>query len=378
MRTACLKGIVFFFFLISFFFLATPSHACTINASPNVFSPDYKGNVTITSPDCNFQTAVKYTVFARPQNITSGGLFANYAVDRKNPQNSQNIIANLNLFQGAIGKSNPGTWTLEVCSATILSDCANKDNIVSKTSITVNAVPTVTPTQTPANLPRIDPLAQSKCTFQIGETVTLIVTNIQPETNYSRWWESDGFFASHKPVGKSDLSGSNLIVTVPNNENTKAEKRQLCIDVEGSGRTGENCIPLTFTTNVPTDNTSCDPTSNTSLLTSGQGTVPPPCSKYDGEKCISVSTAIGEISTEPQGFVKSIYSIVLGLAGGIALVLIILAGYRYLTSAGNPEAVKAANEQLVSAIVGLMFIILSFVILQVIGVDILQIPGFTN
>ena len=47
-----------------------------------------------------------------------------------------------------------------------------------------------------------------------------------------------------------------------------------------------------------------------------------------------------------------------------------------MTSQGNPEAVKAATEQLTSAIIGLLFIILSFVILEIIGVDILKIPGF--
>lgn len=98
--------------------------------------------------------------------------------------------------------------------------------------------------------------------------------------------------------------------------------------------------------------------------------------KFKDRRCIAVDTAIGEISTEPQGFVRRIFELVLGLAGGIALILIIISGYRFMVSQGNPEALKAATEQLTSAIVGLLFIILSFVILQVIGVDILRIPGF--
>ena len=92
--------------------------------------------------------------------------------------------------------------------------------------------------------------------------------------------------------------------------------------------------------------------------------------------CINIDTAIGPISTEPQGFVRSIFSLVLGLAGGIALILIILSGYRFMASQGNPEALTNARQQLISAIVGLLFIIFSFVILQIIGVDILRIPGF--
>lgn len=89
-----------------------------------------------------------------------------------------------------------------------------------------------------------------------------------------------------------------------------------------------------------------------------------------------VNTAIGPIDTNPTGFVKSIFSLLLGISGGIALILIIISGYRLMASRGNPEQVQGAREMLTSAIVGLLFIILSFVILQIIGVNILHIPGF--
>lgn len=97
---------------------------------------------------------------------------------------------------------------------------------------------------------------------------------------------------------------------------------------------------------------------------------------FTNRKCVEVQTGIGPISTDPQEFVKSVFKIVLGMAGGIALILIMLSGYKFMASQGNPEAVKAAQEQLTSAVVGLLFIIFSFVILQVIGVDLLKIPGF--
>ena len=47
-----------------------------------------------------------------------------------------------------------------------------------------------------------------------------------------------------------------------------------------------------------------------------------------------------------------------------------------MISQGNPEQVKGAREQLTAAIIGLLFIIFSLVILQVIGFNILRIPGF--
>ena len=88
-------------------------------------------------------------------------------------------------------------------------------------------------------------------------------------------------------------------------------------------------------------------------------------------------TGLGiSINTSPGGFVRSVFGLILSIAGGIALLLIIYSGYQLITSQGTPEKLEAARQQLVSAIVGLLFIIFALVILQVIGVDILQIPGF--
>lgn len=105
---------------------------------------------------------------------------------------------------------------------------------------------------------------------------------------------------------------------------------------------------------------------------------PPPCVEWtpSKDKCLAVDTAIGKINTDPVSFVKSIFGIILSLSGGVALLLIIFSGYKLMFSQGNPEKAQEAKETLTAAIVGLLFIIFSLVILQVIGVDILRIPGF--
>ncbi len=102
----------------------------------------------------------------------------------------------------------------------------------------------------------------------------------------------------------------------------------------------------------------------------------PPCEKYgDKGKCDSVSTALGSISTEPGAFIQRIFAFLLGISGGIALLLIIKAGYQIMTSQGKPEGLQQGRDQLIAAIVGLLFLIFSFVLLQTIGVDILHLPG---
>jgi hypothetical protein len=107
----------------------------------------------------------------------------------------------------------------------------------------------------------------------------------------------------------------------------------------------------------------------------------PPCAsvftKEDG--CLAVKTGLGiDISTNPADFIQDVYGIILGISGGIALVLIIFSGYQMTTSRGVPEKLEAAREQLVSAIIGLIFIIIALAVIQIIGIDILRIPGFSR
>jgi hypothetical protein len=106
---------------------------------------------------------------------------------------------------------------------------------------------------------------------------------------------------------------------------------------------------------------------------------PPPCAvEITNQGCTRINSAIGGISTEEGAFIKRIFSVLLSISGGIALLIIVLSGYKFLTSQGNPEKVKEAQERITSAIVGLIFLIFSIVVLEVIGVDILQIPGLNR
>lgn len=111
------------------------------------------------------------------------------------------------------------------------------------------------------------------------------------------------------------------------------------------------------------------------------GAYPPNCNKLANgvnSGCASVDTALGSISTDPGGLVGSILRILLSVSGGVALLLIIAGGYQLMVSQGNPEKVKEARERITAAIVGLIFIIFSVTILQIIGVTILQLPGFNK
>jgi hypothetical protein len=91
-----------------------------------------------------------------------------------------------------------------------------------------------------------------------------------------------------------------------------------------------------------------------------------------------ILTAIGCVPTEPKELIAGILRISTGAGGGIALLLMIFGAFQMITSAGSADALKAGQERFKDAIIGLLFIIFSVLLLQIIGVDILNIPGFSR
>lgn len=89
-----------------------------------------------------------------------------------------------------------------------------------------------------------------------------------------------------------------------------------------------------------------------------------------------IYTAIGCIPmTTTQVFTAFLLRWGMGIAGGIALLLMVYAGYLVITSAGNPQRLQAGKELLTAALTGLLLLAFGAFILEFIGVDILRIPG---
>ena len=64
--------------------------------------------------------------------------------------------------------------------------------------------------------------------------------------------------------------------------------------------------------------------------------------------------------------VTTVLRFLLSLAFAIAMVFVVIAGYRFVTSSGNEEAVTAAKKQLLWAVSGAVLIALSWIILTII------------
>lgn len=226
--------------------------------------------------------------------------------------------------------------------------------------------------------------------FQAHTKQDIIVLNGQEgRFEYRFWYENDPLHLLASAYYTIDPGGGRNFSTQIDVGNPSSSPKAICMTFNpffaGGGAAGLMCdfrlFPINITTLNPQNPGDPIESNKTGAPSPAEElTTPAPDNSRLPELCPNNScpTALGPISTNPTGFVKSVFGILLSLAGGIALLLIMVSGYRIMASQGNPEKVKEAQESLTSAIVGLLFIIFSLTILQVIGVDILKIPGFSR
>jgi len=101
------------------------------------------------------------------------------------------------------------------------------------------------------------------------------------------------------------------------------------------------------------------------------------CDPSGGNAGEGIQTAIGCV---PFGNTNLLTKYILrwgiGIAGGIAFILMIYAAFLIITSSGDPKKLASGKELLVAALSGLLLLLFSVFLLRLIGQDILNIPGF--
>lgn len=76
---------------------------------------------------------------------------------------------------------------------------------------------------------------------------------------------------------------------------------------------------------------------------------------------------------QPAGLVEieqvfgNVISVIVGLGFIALLVMLIWAGFKYLTSGGEPKAIQGANLTATWAILGIFFLAVAWLVLQLIG-----------
>lgn len=71
--------------------------------------------------------------------------------------------------------------------------------------------------------------------------------------------------------------------------------------------------------------------------------------------------------TNVNDLIRTVINWVLGITFGIAVLFLIVGGFWYITSAGNEETATKGKSTVINAIIGIVIIILSYVIINVVA-----------
>ena len=69
--------------------------------------------------------------------------------------------------------------------------------------------------------------------------------------------------------------------------------------------------------------------------------------------------------TNPSDIIASAVTVLIGFAGLIFFIVLLLGGLRYLTAGGDEKATMAARQTLTNAFIGLIIVVASFLIAQI-------------
>jgi hypothetical protein len=90
----------------------------------------------------------------------------------------------------------------------------------------------------------------------------------------------------------------------------------------------------------------------------------------------AIDTALGCLPVSTSGFTSALLTFLAGTAGAISLVIMLIATIQIMTGGDNAEQVKKGKELFTGAITGLLFIIFSVTLLQIVAGGIIKLPGF--
>lgn len=63
---------------------------------------------------------------------------------------------------------------------------------------------------------------------------------------------------------------------------------------------------------------------------------------------------------QAQNVIKNLIKTMIGLAGAVAVIFVVVGGYHYITSSGHPEKLEKAKKTLLYAGIGLAIVLLAY------------------
>jgi hypothetical protein len=71
-----------------------------------------------------------------------------------------------------------------------------------------------------------------------------------------------------------------------------------------------------------------------------------------------------------QQYIADIFNFAMIAGGALSVLMIIYAGFRYMTSQGNPSGINEAKDILIGSLSGFALLLLSYLILKVLGIPV--------
>jgi hypothetical protein len=81
-----------------------------------------------------------------------------------------------------------------------------------------------------------------------------------------------------------------------------------------------------------------------------------------GGKKDNIKTTIGLGERDPRDIAASVIKIILGFLGIVAVIIILLGGFKWMTAGGNEDKVGEAKKLIIAGVIGLIIIIAAFAI----------------
>jgi hypothetical protein len=86
-----------------------------------------------------------------------------------------------------------------------------------------------------------------------------------------------------------------------------------------------------------------------------------------GLQCDPSSGLNCSAGTNVNSLIRTVINWLLGIAFAVAVLFLIIGGFQYITSAGNEEAAEKGKGTAVNALIGIVIVILSYVIVNVVS-----------
>ena len=69
-------------------------------------------------------------------------------------------------------------------------------------------------------------------------------------------------------------------------------------------------------------------------------------------------------AAQTENFIKNIVTALVGISGAIAVVFMVIGGFKYITSSGHPEKLDSAKKTLLYSGIGLVIVLAAYTIVD--------------